>query len=156
MNKDKFLQWVFSAYPAKVFNHCSDVAFFFAKNSDKWYVAWLHDYIIAGNRRQHSRGGLKEMSEPKFTLGPWYVDHGVPGKPRVFSQAKNLIKTMVCACEHGAISRMEHDANLIAAAPEMYDMLERILDYMTGGQFLAKPPSVEEIAHLLEKARGER
>jgi transcription elongation factor Elf1 len=42
------------------------------------------------------------------------------------------------------------------AEPEMYSMLERILDYMTGGPFLAEPPSVEEIAHLLEEARGER
>lgn len=42
------------------------------------------------------------------------------------------------------------------AAPEMYQMLERILDYMTGGPILFKPPSVMEIAHLLEEARGER
>ena len=96
------------------------------------------------------------MSEPKFTPGPWFVDHGVPGKPRIFSRADNLIKSMVCACEHGALSRQEHDAALIAAAPEMYEMLESILDYMTGGPFLAKQPSVMEIAHLLEKARGER
>lgn len=40
------------------------------------------------------------------------------------------------------------------AAPEMYQMLERILDYMTGGPILSKKPNVEEIAHLLEKARG--
>lgn len=38
------------------------------------------------------------MSEPKFTPGPWFVDHGVPGKPRIFSRADNLIKSMVCAC----------------------------------------------------------
>ena len=96
------------------------------------------------------------MSKPKFTPGPWFVDHGVPGKPRIFSRADNLIKSMVCACEHGALSRQEHDAALIAAAPEMYQMLERIQDYMTGGPILAKKPSVEEIAHLLEKARGEK
>jgi len=41
------------------------------------------------------------------------------------------------------------------AAPQMRKMLERILDYMTGGPFLAKKPSVEEIAHLLEVARDE-
>ena len=56
------------------------------------------------------------MAKEKFTPGPWFVDHGVPGKPRIFSRADNLIKSMVCACEHGALSRQEHDAALIAAA----------------------------------------
>lgn len=65
------------------------------------------------------------MNKPKFTPGPWFVDHGVPGKPRIFSRADNLIKSMVCACEHGALSRQEHDAALIAAAPEMLKELER-------------------------------
>ena len=41
-------------------------------------------------------------------------------------------------------------------APQMLKMLERILDYMTGGPILAKKPSVEEFAYLLEKASGER
>ena len=65
------------------------------------------------------------MSELKATPGPWFVDHGVPGKPRIFSRTDNLIKSMVCACEHGALSRQEHDAALIAAAPEMLKELER-------------------------------
>lgn len=68
--------------------------------------------------------------KPNFTPGPWFVDHGVPGKPRIFSRADNLIKSMVCACEHGALSRQEHDAALIAAAPEMYSCLEEAIAEM--------------------------
>lgn len=89
------------------------------------------------------------MSEPKFTPGPWNV---APMDLRMFRITRDL-SCWVDICRNVLT---EENANLIAAAPEMYSMLERILDYMTGGQFLAKPPSVKEIAHLLEEARGER
>lgn len=95
------------------------------------------------------------MSEPKFTPGPWFVDHGVPGKPRIFSRADNLIKSMVCACEHGALSRQEHDAALIAAAPEMYEKLawmQKQFDASDSEELVALGWEIEE---LLKKARGE-
>lgn len=93
------------------------------------------------------------MSKPKFTPRPWFVDHGVPGKPRIFSRADNLIKSMVCACEHGALSRQEHDATLIAAAPEMYELLERIIDEMN--YTTIQYHNAKDIEAVLRKARGE-
>ena len=93
------------------------------------------------------------MSKPKFTPGPWFVDHGVLGKPRIFSRADNLIKSMVCACEHGALSRQEHDAVLIAAAPEMYELLERIIDEMN--YTTIQYHNAKDIEAVLKKARGE-
>ena len=95
------------------------------------------------------------MSEEKFTPGPWFVDHGVPGKPRIFSRADNLIKSMVCACEHGALSRQEHDAALIAAAPKMYEKLKMMRQKFAVSQDDELIMLGLEIEELLKKARGE-
>lgn len=98
------------------------------------------------------------MSKLKFTPGPWrsapyfpqeWLNNGQKeqGYEVTYGEDKEVVSERIYTKE---------DAALIAAAPEMYEMLERIQDYMTGGPILAKKPSVEEIAHLLEKARGER
>lgn len=94
------------------------------------------------------------MSEPKFTPGEWRKRKVIVGATKTCHHKYNCFHFF--DNNNRRIFINEANANLIQTAPEMYQMLERILDYMTGGQFLAKPPSVKEIAHLLEKARGER
>ena len=93
----------------------------------------------------------------KFTPGPWFVDHGVPGKPRVASES-DVLKKMICACEHGAKSRQDYDAALIAAAPEMYDVIDRLVPWLEhdpnadSDEYLA---FAKEMRRILKKARGE-
>ena len=75
------------------------------------------------------------MSEPKFTKGPWHKK----GK-RVFWQKPdrtlpkdNLFNGLVCICATTednppeVIEEANANANLIAAAPELYRMLEKLL-----------------------------
>lgn len=99
----------------------------------------------------------------KFTPGPWNVDHGVPGKPRVFSES-DVKKKIICACEHGAKSRQDYDAALIAAAPEMYEKLNKLRGYFQGQAEATISNKVAygfydniatKIDMLLQKARGE-
>lgn len=102
------------------------------------------------------------MSEPKFTLlvaSPECADNGALSHYNLCDPDTGEKIGIFCdedAMIRNTEKREEQYAKLFAAAPEMYEMLERIQDYMTGGPILAKKPSVEEIAHLLEKARGER
>lgn len=105
------------------------------------------------------------MSNEKFTPGPWFVDHGVPGKPRVFSES-DVLKKMICACEHGAKSRQDYDAALIAAAPEMYELLEKVKEWLernANNMIYYNPPSAinmreaaVEIEQVLKKARRQK
>lgn len=96
------------------------------------------------------------MSEPKFTKGPW--------KSQVYRDFCQVTASNecgpfeICFAEPYAEEEMEETAAnvaLIAAAPEMYKVLEHCLDYITGGPFLTTQPTVEEIAGVLARARGE-
>lgn len=96
------------------------------------------------------------MSKPIFTPGPW--------KSQVYRNFCQVTASNecgpfeICFAEPYAEEEMEEtaaNAALIAAAPEMYAMLERIMDYRTGGPFIANPTKTEEIYNLLAKARGE-
>lgn len=99
------------------------------------------------------------MNEPKFTKGPWYAyshdfkdcldeyytEWGVSS-----SKTKRSICTML-----GVDSEDEINANasLIAAAPEMYDLL---LDIVTDYQCMPNPAVMaNKIETVLKKARGE-
>ena len=100
------------------------------------------------------------MSEPKFTPGKWYVENGVPGKPRIFSSAKNLLTPIVCECI-GARSRRKHDAALISAAPEMYALLQKIVEIVgeaaeAGYTTVTGDRILEQGKAILQKARGEK
>lgn len=92
------------------------------------------------------------MSEAKFTKGPWVVAMNSSffdiGQKDAFGY--NGIGERVCI---GVTADMEENAYLIAAAPEMYEMLEKIHDSMAGngeyGEFFY------DVKSLLAKARGE-
>jgi hypothetical protein len=85
----------------------------------------------------------------KFTKGDWYInDCGVHWNN------PDLKRLEVCYSEIGEVIcdtvYTEADANLIAAAPEMYELLEFIANAP-----LAAPHKAFEIKKLLAKARGE-
>lgn len=91
------------------------------------------------------------MTEPKFTPGPWeaYTERYYSA---VYADSGNV---EVCYCD----TQMEDDDNhtvaanatLIAAAPEMYDMLDMLASCgcISNGIYTAA------IRKLLAKARGE-
>lgn len=81
------------------------------------------------------------MSEAKFTKGEWKVNSLVNG--RGFDISFN--DDGECIAE---IIHIESDAHLIAAAPEMYRMLDAIAT-------LRMLPTEEKLSDLLAKARGE-
>lgn len=91
------------------------------------------------------------MSEAKFTKGEWRVQIEQP-YPHTPSQILTVVTNdfdVVCV-PHGI--RNQHDATLIAAAPEMYAMLES-LDVYDGSSGSVKLQN--DIESLLAKARGE-
>jgi hypothetical protein len=94
------------------------------------------------------------MSEAKFTKGEWWVNH--TGKhhnnPEISQHEICYSKEGECVVDH---VYDVNDAHLIAAAPEMYEMLNNILDERVG---VAKNDYVldDEIESLLAKARGEQ
>ena len=105
------------------------------------------------------------MSEPKFTKGPWYsyshdfkdcldeyyTEWGVSS-----SYTKRGICTML-----GADSEDEINANaaLIAAAPEMYVMLEQLVEAVKTLNAISlikiKDKLIEDAVNIIKKARGE-
>lgn len=91
------------------------------------------------------------MSEAKFTKGEWEIvigDEVSDSTLRVFSGA-------VCVSYHGHYCQEAiANAHLIAAAPEMYEMLEEFRDFAVrqGWQHVL----IDGANKLLAKARGEQ
>jgi len=86
------------------------------------------------------------MSEAKFTKAPWKIqDDGYGLIGVLFRKGYGVL---VGHKDNESIS----NAHLIAAAPEMYEMLEHILLEPYGREYL----SDERIEKLLAKARGEQ
>lgn len=90
------------------------------------------------------------MSETKFTKGEWHVQdyNEIDGTIRV--NQGNIVITYANHTEES-----EANAHLIAAAPEMYAMLEGLLKNLLKGEecdVFEKDASIES---LLAKARGE-
>lgn len=89
------------------------------------------------------------MNEPKFTKGPWYRAN--------YSARSAATGKFLAHTDSNSLDESERLANaaLIAAAPEMYEMLKHVLGSpycvdMTG------LPSHEDVKMLLAKARGEQ
>lgn len=112
------------------------------------------------------------MMEGKFTPGPWEVLYTVP-KPngpthievrRVWdTQSGAYLNRMVCTLparkRTSGICQAAYDASLIAAAPEMYALLERFVAWDDLRKLGAAPNRIlDEIAEsaktTLAKAKG--
>ena len=99
------------------------------------------------------------MSAPKFTKGPWYAySHDIKDcLDEYYTEwgvSSSETKRGICAML-GADSEDEINANaaLIAAAPDMYALLQKILDNKIIPDY--KAHVAQEIIKLLKKARGE-
>lgn len=110
------------------------------------------------------------MSEPKFTPGPWTVDptpetlRGGDWQGRVMAARERII---ICGCpvnenrNSECNIHWEPNASLIAAAPEMYAMLEHISQWIESHDewWMDRPDrggfDNDKIDILLRKARGE-
>lgn len=87
------------------------------------------------------------MCNTRFTKGPWGLDFDYSSVINVISENELEGSPFVCDTQH------EPDAHLIAAAPEMYAMLEEIMinTTSTGGEDWF----YDDVKELLAKARGE-
>lgn len=94
------------------------------------------------------------MSEPKFTKGPWVARGSTPS--RIYGMLRTDKEVLVAACG-SVIEQAGANAHLIAAAPEMYELLNE------AREFIASDPNcgpcglglICMIDDLLAKARGE-
>ena len=99
------------------------------------------------------------MNEPKFTKGPWYAyshDHKdcLDEYYTEWGVSSSETKRGICSML-GADSEDEINANaaLIAMAPELYDMLQKILDEHVIPTYKAQ--MAQDVIRILKKARGE-
>lgn len=96
------------------------------------------------------------MSEAKFTKGPWVKDYGMTlGHIKSINDAHGGLTPTVCMYSMRFINEKEMQANahLIAAAPEMYALLEKLVNPDN-----CKKDIIHIIGNaesLLAKARGE-
>ena len=75
---------------------------------------------------------------PNFTTGEWKYEEYVPNGVTINGKEYIIYTGSVNPKEPGediALARREADARLIAAAPEMYELLVKILDDTQNGQF---------------------
>ena len=118
------------------------------------------------------------MSKEKFTRGPWFADwennptffpfvwqengYAVAkmcGKPS--AKLENTTIPVACLSDFAEPEKVLANAALIAAAPEMYDLLEHYLDLIqkaNDGDAIAEQKIFEQAADIekvLKKARGE-
>lgn len=107
------------------------------------------------------------MSETKFTPGPWEVKPKEKNVPYLRIRGKSLGRRYkianvlsVTAEESDEDRETKANAHLIAAAPEMFQTLEDVLDALTDGglRVLSKEQNdyhVRTIKRILAKALGE-
>lgn len=100
-----------------------------------------------------------EMSEAKFTKGEWVKDYkGTEGHIKAISGFHGSLTPTVARFDviTPSIDEDEKEANahLIAAAPELYAMLEMVMNILNGDDAINEVES-SDIKNLLAKARGE-
>lgn len=96
------------------------------------------------------------MNKPKFTPGPW---EAIPGNSMVRVNPlvdQGYLGGLYIADIQLLLPEAEANANLIAAAPEMYEALEKVAEY--GDCFAHKTGErnpYRMVMEALKKARGE-
>ena len=92
------------------------------------------------------------MSEPKFTPGPWHVENR--DKPYVM-QENGIALAQIWKLSVISREQADANANLMAAAPEMYKVLvsECLGCGLCNGNVENAPAC--KVARVLAKARGE-
>ena len=98
------------------------------------------------------------MVEPKFTKGPWHTICASFKPQKIGDEARYLLQNYSGHLfgEFSSIYGEDTDANanLIATAPDMYELLQ---DIATNYQCMPNPAGVERrIEEVLKKARGEK
>ena len=106
------------------------------------------------------------MSETKFTKGPWYADkygkiwRNVPSD--LYEYGGKIAGDMPLAfVSKGWYEKDETpypqqaNANLIAAAPDMYEVLEEVWRILDSTMPLSRDNRADRIKRILCKARGE-
>ena len=91
------------------------------------------------------------MSETKFTKGPWKRKDNFVYSP-MFDEDDTLFVSIAVACT--GIAPAIANANLIAAAPDMYEALETI-ERVAGIGMMEDDPARVKARDALRKARGE-
>jgi 3D (Asp-Asp-Asp) domain-containing protein len=97
------------------------------------------------------------MSETKFTKGEWVKNDELTVRTGAFG----FISTELSGATHSGFRERGYNAHLIAAAPEMYAMLESLVDmqnknYGHGMETHIKLAAMaKDIQALLAKAQGE-
>ena len=98
------------------------------------------------------------MTETKFTKGPWTAKYD-PQLQAAIEIYNTEDRVMVAVLpDRGtieAMSEIEANANLIAAAPDMYEALETTCEYCIGKEATDCPCEWCITGKALRKARGE-
>lgn len=96
------------------------------------------------------------MSEAKFTKGPWiaFYPHELINSDHVSVESDDGKQICISEVYKSNLDERTANANLIAAAPEMYEMLQAVNEWhILQGEI---GPFQVEIDRLLAKARGEQ
>jgi hypothetical protein len=112
--------------------------------------------------------GEEQVSEAKFTRGPWSVG-GDGGFIKTIKNQLQIQPTIGCA--YGAGDEVKANAHLIAAAPDLYNALEAAIEWVESSShgdncflhdsgeynrcFCGKDSLENYIDQILAKARGE-
>ena len=101
------------------------------------------------------------MAETKFTPGPWSIFGPLSDKhePAYRVSAERTLSLTVSPCPDGFVhGENKANAHLIAAAPELYEALEEIVEnavvYYEGSMDIYSE-AIENARNALAKARGE-
>ena len=103
------------------------------------------------------------MSEKQtHTPGPWHYSEVIRGRDQYYRQIRGDFKIAeVHACHSGVAGtkkgRAEDEANarLIAAAPEMYEILSELLDTLEMSKGYGFDEDYEKLCEVLAKVEGE-
>ena len=93
------------------------------------------------------------VKSEKFTLGKWTVEVEKSGVLSIVSKG-NSAEWPFIGTLSGASPDSPGNANLITAAPDMYEIIER-MTYEIAGQGNVRAETFTEALALLRKARGE-